>query len=92
MTDEEKDILNKHVRRWATEYYQLFLEDEDEDVVRGALNAYDAVAMLACENGQRLWNRFILLFLAIPWHRGGRYKERSDIDYGNEVLSLPSEI
>lgn len=49
MTDEEKDILYKHVRRWATEYYQLFLEDEDEDVVRGALNAYDAVAMLAYE-------------------------------------------
>lgn len=49
MTDEEKDILYKHVRRWATEYYQLFLEDEDEDVVRGALNAYDAVTMLAYE-------------------------------------------
>lgn len=49
MTNEEKDILNKHVRRWATEYYQLFLEDEDEDVVRGALSAYDAVTMLAYE-------------------------------------------
>ena len=49
MTDEEKDILNKHVRGWATEYYQLFLEDEDEDVVRGALNTYDAVVMLAYE-------------------------------------------
>lgn len=47
--ERRKDILNKHVRRWATEYYQLFLEDEDEDVVRGALNAYDAVAMLAYE-------------------------------------------
>lgn len=48
MTDEEKDILKKHIRYRATEHYRQYLgcEDVDEDE---ADSAYDAVAMLAYE-------------------------------------------
>lgn len=48
MTDEEKDILKKHIRYRATEHYRQYLgcEDVDEDE---ADSAYDAVTMLAYE-------------------------------------------
>lgn len=49
MTDEEKDILKKHIRYRATEYYRRDLGCEDADEVEEADSAYDAVAMLAYE-------------------------------------------
>lgn len=61
MTDEEKDILKKHIRYRATEYYRRDLGCEDADEVEEADSAYDAVAMLAyellrAEHSERLVN------------------------------------
>nr|DAZ81636.1 MAG TPA: hypothetical protein [Caudoviricetes sp.] len=64
MTDEEKDILKKHIRYRAAEYYHRYLGCEDVDEAEEADSAYDAVTMLAyellrTEHSAHLVNKFI---------------------------------
>lgn len=64
MTDEERDILKKHLRYRATEYYRRYLGCEDVDEAEEADSAYDAVTMLAYEllrtgHSARLVNKLI---------------------------------
>lgn len=47
MTDEEKNILKKHVTARAVQYYRLYLGHEDTHEVVEAGSAYDAVSALA---------------------------------------------
>jgi hypothetical protein len=64
MTDEEKDILKKHLRYRATEYYRRYLGCGDVDEAEEADSAYDTVTMLAydllrTEHSAHLVNKLI---------------------------------